>query len=494
MSEQAALVALAEKLIALANKLNLADVLDEGITCVSIDELRKIVRWMRNLQATDKDLEEWLERGEIEEQAAKIDNIHRMLATFAVHLREAIKKYPSIIRDPAVVDATSAASAMALVSLEHALISLPQGHPDIPKLEALLRGIPRSYELRIQQSVRRLVDTLSAGIERVSGLTADDRTPADRMMEVSGRIRNSAHQLRSIDSLPPPAREESIELAREIIRRLKNMNFSDKTVKEMIDMDRPDERAQLAAKIDEMVESYRDLVVEAVAGNVDIMNDPRIQKANKAVGEFAHALSLMAKKEIPVSMAAVQQISADIANMPEDWKTMEGRTVGRLLQTMDAGVERAASEIQQQQEKAEQQSQASAEALSNDRNKRRSRRRRSSGVGGAAQRKVNQDLTADDRALGQGRFADSPQAAAPPPPRLNSESLDAIRALGNALRNLSNQAAELGIQVGGAQPEVKAPKTSSRDDPFGKTDRTFTQQVAEQQRSNRSSNLANNRK
>ncbi len=173
-----------------------------------------------------------------------------------------------------------------------------------------------------------------------------------------------------------------------------------------------------------------------------------MQQANEAVGQFAHAVSVMAAKEIHTDTASSQKISAEIAAMPSEWKNMDGQTVGKLAERMEGGLEQAVGELaaaQQEQQKRDEETFQETEMQHSRR--RRRRRTASSGMGAGAMRKVDQDIKADDRTAGQGVFRGSSNPAATrgaPPARpsvqLRPEDMAAVQTMSDSLRTLSNAA------------------------------------------------------
>ncbi|MCC6227421.1 MAG: hypothetical protein IT195_13595, partial [Microthrixaceae bacterium] len=316
----------------------------------SVEEARTILRWLRNLQFSEPTLEEWLNQGTPAEQVGKAEALARLVEVYSGLAHQSAAGRPELLRDLSVEEAGDAAGAIAMALARHSLSMLPPGHAAVPQLETALDAMPERWEMREHQSVKRLLSVIETGIERMTGLAAHAQSPVERLVEISERIRDTARRMRSVDSLEPPAREESIELAREILRKLKNLKLGDTPVEELMTVGKPEDKAAFAQAIDEMAEMYRNLLSEAAHANPAIMNDPRIKEANDAVGTFSHAIALMAAKEIPSSVAAAQKISADVTQMPEDWKGLHHRTVDRLMKSMEGGLEQAVSELMAQQQ------------------------------------------------------------------------------------------------------------------------------------------------
>lgn len=440
----------------------------------SMEDARTILRWLRNLQFGDRDVETFLNQGTPAEQLAKTEALGKLVDIYGGQLALAQREAPGRLLDLAVMDAGEAAGALSIGVGEHAVSLLPDFHPKIEPIDRLIAALPAAASLRETQSLHQLLDLIELGLERASGKVINPTPPVERLVEMSDKIRAAAYKLRSIDTLEPPARAESVELGREILRKLKNLGFAKQSAQEIVDTGRPDDKATFARKIGEMVGIYQNLLSEAAMANPDIMNDPRIQEANNAVGQFAHTIKLMAAKEIPVSMAASQQISADITQMPEEWKKLDGRTVDRLVSSMEDGLARAVSEIEQQQQAQAQDEELAQQVMddamhhSSARGRRR-RRRQSAGpsLTKSAKRRNAGDLNGDgvaDRFQGMN---------------LNGIDLAAIRELGSSLRTASNEAAALApppppVETNEARPDDRsfAERKTQRDEQSKKAPRS----------------------
>ena len=396
---------ISEQLIETSLALDNVDNLKPDLKAESVEEAKKILRWLRNLQATDKDMEEWLDQGTPQATLAKTEKLQQIVQTFV----QLLQRQKTLAGTPSVVEAIEAIRAISLFVGEQTLAMLPENHPRAADLDFLLDELPDAWEKRSAQSVRRLLDVLEAAIERIAGQAISDLSTGEKLAQASVNISKNLNKLRNVDTMGSPAREESVELAREILDKLKNLSFSQKSAKEMVETGRPEEKLALAEKLDEGVEAYTNIISEIVHKNPKAIIDKKITEATDATACFSHAVALMAAKEMPGSVAAAQQISAEAAQDPEEWKKLQNHTVDRLVKSMEGGLEKAVGEMQQQQEQQQQEEQGQEAALqaqqANDgTRKKRRRRRSSSGKGVGKARKQAQDMTADDAALKQGRF------------------------------------------------------------------------------------------
>jgi hypothetical protein len=408
----------------------------------STEEARRLFRFLRNLQQGDENVETWMGSGTPTEQVAKAQALHRLIEIYSGELHKATRARPEAFYNVIVDEASETAGGFAFGLAVHTANSLPPLSPEVVRLDTMIDAMPEVWDQRSQQSVKRLLDTLEAGLRHTMGADVSDKSAADRLVEFSAHIRDTAQKLRRAEDMDRPAREESIELAREILRRLKNIKFNDRPIEELTRGD-VEHKAEFAQKVDEMVDTYQTLLAEAAQNNPDILKDQRVLAANEAVGQFAHAISLMAAKEMHTDMAASQKISAEIAVMPEEWKDLDGKTVGKLAERMEGGLEQAVGELaaeQQEQQKREEETVQDV-ADSHHQHSRRKRRRRSasSGLGAGGMRKVDRDIRADDIALNQGRFQESPGARATDrQPLLRPEDRAAVQAVSSNLRTINS--------------------------------------------------------
>lgn len=414
---QQAIAAIARKVLTPVPNMSVDD-LEAATKTESVEEARKILRNLRNLEFGDHDIEEWLDQGTPTAQAAKADALCDLVKIHQLQMQLAEKRSDDgnasgNVHDMFAQDGHFAADTLRLAVAEYALRNLPSNHPLVPELERLVFNSPEHAHNRLGMSAQRLLDNISTGLERATGKQVYDRSPGERLVSMSNRIQKTARKMRSIDTLDPPARMESLALAHEILRRLKEMELSRKPLNNFIDSGRPDEKVAVAQKIDEVVEMYKNLVSEAATINPELMKDARIQEGVEAVDEFAHAVKLMAAKELPSSIASAQQINADVTQDPNEWNRLHDRTIERIVTSMEGGLEEAVGtiEVQEQAEEEqaeEQEREAALEAAMLHSHGQRKKRKRwtRSGLGAKRQEKILQEIRADDRVLGQGIYRD----------------------------------------------------------------------------------------
>lgn len=413
-----------ENLVQQANQLYSIDTLAEEPRAESIEEARKILRLLRNMEFVDRNTEQFLGSGTQAAVASKKQALGKLVDIFSMHARHATRNNPALRNDPAVDQARESAVTIALELTEHTRRQLIteeerylQRHEEKifyemeDRLNHLIDSLPAEADFRILQSLSRLLDSLEMGLERVSGQEVE-KTGLDRLSQAALRTHAWALQLYE-EKLEEYTREESLEYAREIMHRLQQLIPEGITLEEFAQQATLPQKIAFAAQVEELVEAYRNIMSEAFQRNPDLVFDEEVRQANDAIGGFASAVKLMASKEIPNSIAAAQQISADITQEPGQWKDLHHRAVDRLIKSAEGGLEKAIGEIAQDddEEQAEDVAQELMEAsVQDDRRKRKKRRRGEtksrSGKGGKKQRRKQMDLSADDRILKQGVFAE----------------------------------------------------------------------------------------
>lgn len=460
----------------------------------STEEGRTILRWLRNLQATDRDTEEWLGMGTAPEQHAKADSLSQLVDCYYDQMAIAYRQHPERMDSDAIAEGRDAAGAITLALAEHCLKQLPPESDAYNQLEAAIDSMPDQYFAQSHQSLARLIGHIENGLSDMTKTPQHTRSTEERMYEAATRLNQHARQLQSVDTLETPKREESVELGREILRKLKKMLSSDKPFDEGIDSGRPEDKVRIAERFEELAELYKNLLATVAISNPAILRSKKIEEANDAVGSFSHAVSLLAAKEMPGSAAAAQQISADAAAMPNKWKGMDSRTMERLIKHVEAAIEQLGQEQHakdSQRQKEEEQSQEMMQANANMMHgtSRRRRKRHASGIGGKKALKVQQELAADDMAAGQGRFRDDRKEAAQSAYMgLSAMDIAAIRDLGNSLRSAGDQ----GMSMAAAQ-NVTVEQTITPDGQ-STAERTIEQITKQKRSGNRSTNSNRPRK
>lgn len=216
------------------------------------------------------------------------------------------------------------------------------------------------------------------------------------------------------NNLSQVQKRETIDHGITILRWFKDIEFSDKSVMELMDTGTPEEKAEMVGVVAKFVQYYTQITQRALKRDPNLANNPQIQEANAVAKVLEHSIELLAKLEKPISLAQTQQIGSDATRQPEKWGELGHETVDRLMQTLKGGLETAVSAFDQQQHDMDQQEEQAEQSVESAlagsdlaRRKRRRKRQQASGLGGKKQQKVDQSIRADDYVLGQGAFANT---------------------------------------------------------------------------------------
>ncbi len=457
-----------------------------------VEKSRKTLRWLRNLQGVWQDMEHWMYIGDLPEQQTKAQYLQNLIALYAGQVKMAQLTDPALLDHFTIDHANCAAGSIALSIALHTLESLPDGSRFIAELDKRLDNIPPQWDNRQEQGVEKLIDAIESGLTHLLNKPLGDRSPIDRLVELSNNLQEAVRQLYTIDTLEDPAREESVELAREILRKLKNMSFSDKPIEESINTGRPDEKLAFAKRISEMVEMYKNMLHEATLTNPDIMNDIRVRAATDAANNCAHSVQLMAAKEIPINSTAMHQISADLGE--HGGKKFQSASLNKLMSKMEGGVEQAADEISSNKDQKNKAAVENEAAMHADRVRRRRRQRQHHNIvsnPSAAKRSnmVNQHHVVMSTLKGEER-----------PAGLNNVDIAAIRQAGNSLRKSNKQANDIAAlnrsatkNMYGIPMAPSAPKTVAPASPVSPDDKGFAARERDPLNPNHPNNPRNNR-
>ncbi len=407
-------IEITEQAVKTANNLQSIDTLAEVPRDESVEEARKILRNLRNMEFNDRSMEEFLDQGTPSAIVAKKQSFARLIDIFSAHLKNAQNGNPHLAQANAAVEqARDTSATIALEMAEHTRRMLREDDERERRLNQLIDSLPKEADLRITLPVERLLETLELGLETVSGRELA-HSSLERLMLSSERMEHHAVLMNEALRGQEAAREESIELARSVLLRLQQVPYGDQTLQEFIETAKPREQAAFAQQIEELSGMYHNLALEAAQTNPEIVQDNRITEGANTVKGFAHAVKLMAAKELPNSIASAQQISAADSGAPENWNDLSKQTVNRLVKTAEASLEKALGVMAQSEEDQEEdiaQEMVEAALTQSDTSKRKKKRRGGdakprSGKGAKKQKKKMLDINADDYSLKQGRFAE----------------------------------------------------------------------------------------
>lgn len=176
----------------------------------------------------------------------------------------------------------------------------------------------------------------------------DELRTATALMNAADTVDHNAKRLRSVDTLEKPVLDESVELGREILRKLR-IQFG--AVDQETGMQQPGgDKIEQAGMIAKLSDQYRDYMAAACCANPGICENPEVVTGNEAMGKLAYVMKRLALDEMNKAgdAAGQQQLTRELAVMPENWKNLQGESFITLLDKVDRGYEHAARALAQE--------------------------------------------------------------------------------------------------------------------------------------------------
>jgi hypothetical protein len=191
-------------------------------------------------------------------------------------------------------------------------------------------------------------DQINAGIDRVQALEAARAELIDRhtinaaaqdLDAMSNALLASAGNMQHISSLTEPVRRDAIEIAKDILRKLM-VNLGNINILDGLKLPPTDDMAALGA-MKGVVMVYERLLAYSRGFNANIMQDPSILAATRAIGQMGYLAKLEALRmaRIAGNSKLAESLSGQLARIPEVYATATDATFGGLLNKIDHGID-----------------------------------------------------------------------------------------------------------------------------------------------------------
>lgn len=205
----------------------------------------------------------------------------------------------------------------------------PQQEPEAPP------GVPESTPE--EQRAREQADAV------VAPAAADNaaQTNARKLSVLGATIAGSAFSLDRVRKLPEPVKERSVELAREILEKLR-IGIGDADREQWLTQSADAALAQGSA-IASLAELYASTYQAGLAADAALKDDPLVQCGNEAIGKLAY----LTKQQAAYALLQegqrddAQSLMAELQSYPESWKQVDNVRIGDLLDQIQAGMERS---------------------------------------------------------------------------------------------------------------------------------------------------------
>ncbi|GEM_PF-3084559 len=173
-------------------------------------------------------------------------------------------------------------------------------------------------------------------------------TPKD--LAVQGEILAShAYQpLGDVNQLEQPVKREAIDIAHEILKKMKVM-FHDTPVQKLMDFDSGLMNSLMLDMCD-VAGTYQQTLREAFANNPMILTDQNVLEANTALGKLSYLSTLQARNLAAESgdANAVAQLDGSLQAMPKAWEVTQNSTLAEILDKLEHGLSAAEQNIARQ--------------------------------------------------------------------------------------------------------------------------------------------------
>lgn len=185
-----------------------------------------------------------------------------------------------------------------------------------------------------------LVDHFAEMMDRYS-ITAPEQTmqQLDALAEQIDAIEQTAQSFQSIDSLQEPTRRESVEIAKEILRKLK-LALGQAQVGEGLNMDSTTDPFALLDALKGAVRVYEYHLHKVMQLDATIMENPAVAAANQAIGKFgfiAKSMVLHTAKRLN-DTRMVKVVKDQLMKMPKSWAPKPTERYSTLLNDLEGGL------------------------------------------------------------------------------------------------------------------------------------------------------------
>lgn len=171
---------------------------------------------------------------------------------------------------------------------------------------------------------------------------------AEELNAIAGDIANTAiPHYDSVDTMQEPSRREAVDLARDILRKLKVM-MGQVPLEQGLKVSGAGSFTILDA-LKGAVNVFEFNLKKLLPLDPDILNNPAIVAANKAIGTLGYVAKLEVLKmaEKTGNKELLRAVTEDIHAMPQAWKDIKGKNFGELLDALESGMNMVLTRIAQ---------------------------------------------------------------------------------------------------------------------------------------------------
>ena len=194
---------------------------------------------------------------------------------------------------------------------------------------------PTTEELEAQQ---RYLEKLEARRQELME-AAHLNTMAQDMNAIGNHLLYTSDNLSGIAHMAEPVRREAIEIAKEILRKLK-LVIGDKNILDGLKLKPQDDMAGLGA-ITCVALVYARLVAWACGIDPSIMQHPSVMAATRAIGQLGYIKKLEAHRlaRLAGNRALAEKLKAQLAKIPPYFSEVSDTKINGLLEKIERGID-----------------------------------------------------------------------------------------------------------------------------------------------------------
>ncbi len=165
------------------------------------------------------------------------------------------------------------------------------------------------------------------------------RNLAVDMDTLGNHLLYSAASAHHISTLQEPVRRDAIELAKDILNKLK-IKFGNVDIKEGLRL-QPQDDSEVVGKIQSVMTIYERLLAHACSVNASVLNHPAVISATQAFGQFGYMAKLEAYRfaNMVGDTSYAQMLGAQLGRIPDFYAQATHRTVGELISRIETGMD-----------------------------------------------------------------------------------------------------------------------------------------------------------
>ncbi len=165
--------------------------------------------------------------------------------------------------------------------------------------------------------------------------------------DIAEDFTHAGQTLSGVETLQEPTRRESIDIAKDILNKLKIMMGGS-----LIEHGLSPSATHNSTILDALkgaVRIYESALHKLHAVDTEIMANPAVQAANNAIGTLGYVakLEVLRVAEQTGDHAMVSKVQEQIASMPDAWKEIKGKSFGQLFDTLESGINTVVVRMQQ---------------------------------------------------------------------------------------------------------------------------------------------------